>query len=275
MALKKEAIEAIAKLAKIKADDLQAAIADEKEVDLSIPENLTTLSEDEISTLKKNEYKNGKESGVEMAVKEVKQELNLDFQGKSVKGLVEAATKKAIEDAKIPANEKVAELQKKVETLQSTVQEQDKKLAEKDSEVAGVKLKSELFKHIPAGASLENEEVIELMKLKGYGFEMKDGKVIATLNGEAIADKLSNAVPVKDIMTDFLKEKKLLADDGSGGNDDPKGRGAGSGKPPVKFTKLSEIKEKFKSEGKSTLGVEFNEAVQKAVADYKEFDMQS
>ncbi len=275
MALKKEAIEAIAKLAKIKADDLQAAIADEKEVDLSIPENLTTLSEDEISTLKKNEYKNGKESGVEMAVKEVKQELNLDFQGKSVKGLVEAATKKAIEDAKIPANEKVAELQKKVETLQATVQDQDKKLAEKDTEVAGVKLKSELFKHIPAGASLENEEVIELMKLKGYGFEMKDGKVIATLNGEAIADKLSNAIPVKDIMTDFLKEKKLLADDGSGGNGDPQGRGAGSGKPPVKFTKLSEIKAKFQAEGKSTLGVEFNEAVQKAVADNKEFDMQS
>lgn len=273
MALKKETIEAIAKLTKIKADDLQAAIADEKEVDLSIPDNLTALTEDEISTLKKNEYKNGKESGVEMAVKEVKQELNLDFQGKSVKGLVEAATKKAIEDAKIPANEKVAELQKKVETLQATVQDQDKKLSEKDNEVAGVKLKSELYKHIPAGASLENDEVIELMKLKGYGFEMKDGKVISTLNGEAISDKLSNAIPVKDVITGFLKEKKLVAD--GSGDDDVKGRGAGSGKPPVKFTKLSEIKAKFQAEGKSTLGMEFNEAVQKAVADNKEFDMQS
>lgn len=274
MALKKETLEAIAKLTKTKVEDLQAAIADEKEVDLSIPDNLTVLSEDEISTLKKNEYKNGKESGVEMAVKEVKQELNLDFQGKSVKGLVEAAQKKAIEDAKIPANEKVAELQKKVETLQATVQDQDKKLSEKDNEVAGVKLKSELYKHIPAGASLENDEVIELMKLKGYGFEMKDGKVVATLNGEAISDKLSNAIPVKDVISGFLKEKKLIADEGAAGGD-PQGRGAGAGKPPVKFTKLSEIKAKFAAEGKSTLGMEFNEAVQKAVADNKEFDMQS
>lgn len=271
MALKQETLEAIAKLTKIKADDLKAAIENKDEVDLAVDEKLTALSEDEITTLKNNEYKNGKEKGVEMAVKGVKEKLNLDFQGKTVEGLVEAAQKKAIEDAKVPANEQVKELQTKIATLQNTITEQDSKLAEKDKEVQGVKLSGELFKNIPAGASLENEEVIELMKLKGYGFEMKDGKLVASLNGQAISDKLSNPVPVKDVIEGFLKDKKLIADGAGGGN--PEGRGAGGGKAPVKYTKLSELKTRFQSEGKSLLGQEFNEAVQKAVTENKDFDM--
>ena len=270
MALKEEALKAIAKLTKTKVEDLKAAIENKDEVDFPVDDKLAVYTEDEIKVLKTNEYKNGKESGVEMAVKEVKQELNLDFQGKSVKGLVEAAQKKAVEDAKIPEAEKVKELNTKLATLQQTITEQDKKLADKDKEVSTVKLNGELFKNIPTGAALENDEVIELMKLKGYSFEMKDGKLVASVNGEALNDKLSNPLPVKDVISGFLKEKKLIADDSGGG--DPGGRGGG-GKPPVKFAKLSEIKAEFKKDNKSELGQEFAAAVQKAMADNKDFDM--
>ncbi len=114
MALKTEAIEAIAKLTKIKAEDLKAAIESKDEVDLAVDEKLTVLTEDEVTTLKNNEYKNGKEKGVEMAVKATKEKLNLDFQGKTVDGLVEAAQKKAVEEAKVPVNDKVKELETKL-----------------------------------------------------------------------------------------------------------------------------------------------------------------
>lgn len=268
MALKPEAIEKIAKLTKIKTEDLKAAIENKDKVDLEVDEKLTTFTEDEVTTLKNNEYKNGKEKGVEMAVKATKEKLNLDFQGKTVDGLVEAAQKKAVEEAKIPETEKVKELQTKVTTLQKTIEEQDKKIAEKEKEVGTVKLNSELFKNIPAGAALENDEIIELMKLKGYGFETKDGKLVAIKDGQPLNDKVANPLPVKDVISGFLKEKKLITDE----PEEPGGRG-GNPKPPVKFTKLSEVKAKFKAEGKSELGAEFSEAVQKAVAENKDFDM--
>lgn len=275
MALKTEAIEAIAKLTKIKAEDLKAAIENKDEVDLAVDEKLTVLNDTELQTVKSNSYEEGKVAGVDISIKDIRKELNLDFQGKTIKGLVEAAQKKAVEEAKIPETEKVKELQTKVTTLQKTVEDQDAKILEKDKEVSNVKLNSELFKNIPAGAALENDEVIELMKLKGYGFESKDGKVIVTKDGQPLVDKVTNPVPAKDVISGFLKEKKLIADEGEGeGGGGPEGRGGG-GKAPVKFTKLSEVKAKFKAEGKSELGSEFSEAVQKAVADNKDFDMNS
>lgn len=268
--LKQATLEAIAKLAKIKPEDLKAAIEDEKEADLAVDEKVQSFTEDELGTLKSNSYKEGKTAGVEIAVKDVKEELKLEFQGKSVKGLVEAAQKKAVEDAKIPANEQVKELTTKLATLQNTITEQDKKLADKEQEVEGIRIKSELYKVIPAGGTLENDEVIELMKLKGYAFEQKDGKTVVKLNGEVQNDKLGNPLAAKDIITGFMKEKKLIADESGGGG--PEGRG-GDTKPPVKFTKFSELKKHYESKGISTMGQEFNEAVQKAVADNKDFDM--
>lgn len=271
MALKKETIDLIAKLTKTKAEDLQTAIAAEGEVDFAVSDKLTVLADDEMTTLKANSYKEGKTAGVEIAVKETKQKLNLDFQGKTVEGLVEAASKKAVEDAKIPANEQVIELQKKVTALQTTVTEKETAIANLQTETEKVKLRGELFKDIPAGAALGNDEIVGLMELNGYSFEMKEGKLVTKLKGETVADHLQNPKPVKDIIGGFLKDKKLIAD-GDGGAD-PAGRGAGSGKPPVKFTKLSELKAHFESQKKSLLGAEFNEAVEKARAENKDFDL--
>lgn len=269
MALKKEAIALIAKLTKIKTEDLEAAITNKDEVEITIDDKLTTFTEDEVSTLKNNEYKSGKEKGVEMAVKEVKDEFKLEFQGKTVKGLVEAAQKKAIDDAKISPDKKVTELTEKVTTLQTTVQEYETKLKEKDTEVASVKINGELFKNVPAGTTLDPDEVIGIMKLKGYDFQMKDGKLVAIKDGKEVQDKVANPVPVKDVIAEFVKEKKL------GGTDPvpPGGRGGNDPKPPAKFGTLSEIKKHFTEQGKSVLGTEFAEAVSQAAKDNKEFQM--
>lgn len=267
--LKKETIALIAKLTKTKEADIEAAIKDEKEVDVEIDEKLTPFSEDEIIQLKNNEYKNGKEKGVEMVVKETKEKLKLDFQGKTIDGLVEAAKKQALEDAKIEPEKKVKELQEKVTTLQATVQEQETKLKEKDTEVSTVKINGELFKNVPAGTTLEADEVIGIMKLKGYDFKLEDGKLVALKDGKVLQDKVANPLPVRQVIEEFVTEKKLVGAQ----EPDPGGRGGGSGKPPVKFSKLSEVKKHFEDNKKSLLGQEFAETVAKAAAENKEFVM--
>ena len=272
MALKKETLALIAGLTKLKPEDLEAAIKDEKEVDLTIDDKLTAFTEDEITTLKTNEFKRGSVSAVEIAVKDVKAKQGLDFTGKTIEGLIEAANKKALTDAKIEPAKQVQELTEKITNLQKTVTDQEKALADKDTEVTGVKINGELFKHIPAPGendpAIGADEVIQLMKVSGYDFKLENGALIPYKDGKQLHDKLSNARPVKDVIGDFVKERKLRTETPT-----PEGRGGGDGKPGSKAGTLSELRKKFEAEGKSVLGVEFAEAVQKAAAENKEFAM--
>lgn len=270
MAIKKEALTKIAELVKVPVADLEAAIKDEKEVDVAIPEGLTVFEGEELTTLKTNEYSKGKTAGEELAVKEVKTKMGLEFTGKKVEGLVEAATKKALDDAKLTPDKKVAELTEKLNKVQTTAQELETKLAEKDKEVSQVKLSTELMKNVPAGTTLDAEDVLTLMKSKGYEFEMKDGALVATKDGKVVEDKVAKPLAVKDVITEFAKERKLIADEGK--TDPPGGRGgAGSGAGATKWTKLSEVKKHFEEQGKSVNGQEFNDAIMKAKTDNPEF----
>ncbi len=273
MALKADDIKKLAELAKIKPEDLTAAITAEAETDINVPADLHVYSEAEVTQLKNNEYKNGKEKGVEMAVKDTKEKLGLDFTGKTIDGLVDAAQKKAIADAKMDPDKKVTELTEKITNLQNTVAEQEKKLAEKETEVSGVRVNSEVFKHIPAfgenAPALGQEEVLQLMKANGYDFKLENGKVVAIKDGKSILDKVSNPVEIKDVVTGFLKEKKLITSD----PEVPGGRGGGSGGGPAKYATLSELKKSFNDSGKSLLGQEFSEAVSKAAKDNPDFAM--
>lgn len=270
--LKKEDIQRLATLTKIPVADLEKAITDKEEVALTIAEKLEAFTPEEVTTLKANEYKSGKEAGVEMAVKDTKEKLGLTFNGKSIESLVDAATKKALDDAKVTPDAKVKELETKLTTLQGTVKEYETKLADKETEVSGIRVNSELYKHIPSlgekGPALTADEVINLMKANGYEFKQEDGAVITYKGGKALTDKLSNNLPVKDVVNEFIKEKKLVAEEGA-----PGGRGGSDKTPAGKAGKLSELKKEFTEKGKSLLGTEFSEAVSQAAKDNKDFVM--
>lgn len=272
MSLKKETLQRIAVLTKVKVEDLEAAIKDDKEVDVAIDEKLTVMSETEVTTLKTNEYNSGKSKGVEMAVKETKEKLELDFQGKTIDGLIEAHKKKVLDEAKINPEKKVTDLEQKVLTLQKTITEQEKTIAEKETEVTGVKINGELMKHIPSfgeeGPALGSDDVIAMMNRNGYEFKLENGKVVPYKDGKQLQDKLSNPREAKEVVSDFLKQKKFITDDKT-----PAGRGSGDKRPASKAGTLTELKDKFKAEGKSLLGSEFSAAVEAAAKENKDFDM--
>lgn len=267
--LKQETITKIESLLKIKG--LSDAIKAEAETDIEIPE-LSVYDAAELETLKNNEYKNGKEKGVEMAVKDAKEKLSLDFQGKSIDGLLSSYQKKVLEDARIEPAEKVKELNEKVTTLQNTVKEYETKLAEKDNEVVSTKVNSELYKHIPQlgenGPALGQDDVIQLMKLKGYEFKFEEGKIVPYKDGRQMQDKMSNPLQAKDVVDTFMKETKLVTSQPA-----PSGRGGTSNAPSNKPGSLKELKDQFAAQNKSTLGVEFKQAVDQAVKDNPEFKM--
>lgn len=271
--LSEKQLTALATLAKVEPAKLKAAIADEKEVEVELADDLTAFTTAEVTTLKENEYKRAKTASVEIAIKDVKKEMGLEFQEKTLKGLIEAAQKKAVDDAKLPADKKVSELTEKLTTLQKTVQEQEKTISDKDQQVQEVKLGAELAKAVPAGTSLAPDEVVGLMKLNGYEFKMEDGKLVAHKDGKPMQDKVTNPLPVSDVIAEFAKTKKLIADDGGGGGGDPQGRKKVNNGQNPKPTKLSELIAQYKETGKSTQGSEFMAEAERLAAENKDFDM--
>jgi hypothetical protein len=263
--LKQETIQKIEKLLKI--TGLAEAIKDEAETDITIDDKLSIFSEEEVTTLKSNSYKEGKKAGVEMEVDDIKKELGLEFTGKTVKGLITAHKEHVIKEANITPNEKVKELETKLQTVQKTVQDQEKLLADKDNEVVSTKVNTELYKHIPApkedGPAFDQDDIIYKMRREGYDFKLEGGKVIPYKDGNKLTDKLSNDLPVKDVVSTFLKEKKLIASD----TPITGGRGGGDKRPAGKPGSVTDIKKEFEAQGKSTLGSEFNAAVQEAAKD--------
>lgn len=269
--ISKATLQKIASLLKIKAEDLETAQSDTAEKDVEIGE-LATYSADELTTLKNNEYNAGKRNGVEMAVKESKEKLGLDFQGKSIDGLIEAASKKALADAKIDPSQKDKELNDKITNLQNTVKEYEKKLSEKDIEVEGIKTSSELSGYIPApvkdGVQYNQKEILSIMQANGYDFVRENGKLVVKKDGQLMQDKLSNPQQPADVIKGFMTERNYIKTEQELG-----GHGGSDKKPGSKAVKLSELKQQFASDGKSLLGEEFNTAVQAAVKEYPEFDM--
>lgn len=266
--LKKEQVEALGKLLGI--DNLAAAIADEKEVDIAIPEAELYTAE-QLTTLKANERKSAGAAAVEIAVKDFKAKAGLEFTGKTLDGLATAISEKALADAKIEPEKKVKELQDKLATVQATATEFETKLKAKDDEIASVKLHGELVKAVPGGTLLEPDEIITLMKAKGYEFKQEDGKMVVYKDGEPQRDKLANALPVADVVKTFATEKKLIGE----GDPDTKGGRGGAGKPAAggAITSASQLAAKYKADGKNLQGAEFMDELNRLAAANKEFVM--
>lgn len=271
--IKKEVIAKLSALAKVKVEDLTAALEGTEEKDIEISDKVISFTDDEVTTLKNNEYKKGKSDGIEIEVKKFKEEKGLDFQGKTLEGLAEALTKKTLADAKIEPNKQIEELNTKLTNLQKTVQEKERLLEQKEGEVTRVKTNNELYKVVPQVEGLDPDDVVGLMERKGYEFKMDNGKVVVHKDGNLLIDKLSNAIAPKDAISEFVKEKGFGIKAGDGKT--PGGRGGGDGISGGKPTKVSELKKKFESEGKSLIGEEFQAAVKAAIADNADFDLNS
>lgn len=274
--LKKDQIAQIAKFLKIKETDLQTAIADEKEVDLTLPE-ISTFTTDELATRDKNQksqgYNEGKTTGVEMLIKEQKEKHGLEFEGKDVDKLIDSIKTKTLTDAKLSPDKKVEELNKALETVQSNLIVLQTEKSELENKLKTQSLNSSILSVFPANriATLKDDESLLLLQ-REYTFVEEDGKLVAKKGNEIVRDKTTQApLEVKDVIADYFKTRNWLSEEDPG-NTDKTGRGGNNGKPVV-YLKLSDIEKSFTEQGKSLTGEEFNQAVAEASKSNANFDL--
>jgi hypothetical protein len=277
MALKAETKKKIASFLKIKEADFETALKDEKEVDLTLPEDLNVFTKEELEARDESQQKEGEKTGMEKGIKAVKKAAGLpdDAPSKDPVKVAQAIIDKTNTEAKVKPDEKVTQLTDQVKVLQE-------KLGEKDTEVANWKGKaedastnSEILAAFPKDrdSKLTDKQYLTLLKAD-YTFKTVDGKVqVIDADGKPLRDpKTTNPLNLSDGVNHIFTNNKWIGEDDGDGKT-PEGRGGKDTKHTGKFTKFSELKKSFVDQGKSIQGEEFQEAIEKAVKDYPEFSM--
>lgn len=266
--LTQELLTKLAALAKIEPKLLQDAISSTEEVAIEIPDLMTftkTEIESRDNVKKGNGYADGKKAGLEMAVKEVKEEYQLEFEGKDLKSLIDNYGKKVLADAKIAPKEHEETITK----LRATISEFEGKLTAKDNEVKAIALETEVLSLLPENAKgLSKKETLTLLKANGYDFTKEEGKLLVTKDGvKMVDDKLQTPIDATTAINSIYSEREWA------GKSAATGRGGGSSNVTITHTKLSEVEKEWKDSGKSLNGEEYSAHIQSLVKADPAFDM--
>lgn len=267
--LPKATIEKISKLLKVKAEDLTAAIAAEAETDVPISDDISLFTTDEVKRLKSNSYNEGKEAQSEMIVKEYKEKLGLSFTGKTMDALMEAHAEHITTKAGAAPDEKLKELNTKIEALTKANTEYENKVKGLESKMAESAIEMDVFSSftLPTGEdapAYSQKEIKTLAEVNGYSFKKNaSGQTVVYKGDELQATKTGDPKPLGEFFNEFMVSKRIIVEDPAAAGGRARRNSSGGGA----IKSLSQLKAKFENEGKSLNGEEFNAAYTEAMKD--------
>lgn len=188
-----------------------------------------TAYEERIANIKKESAT----VAIETAVKEQRNNLGLDFQGKTIENLVSAIKAKSESESKIEPEEKYKTLKTEFDGLLSKLNEKDAEFNSFKTQIEKTntlnEIKGEFTKYIPDNVLVSKSTIFTEAKEKGFSFEKEDGKiVIKDTNGNVLKDDNYSPISVKDWVTTFSTPYLAKVEGGAGKGDDTGDGKAGS-----------------------------------------------
>jgi len=250
-------------------EEITKAITEKKE-SIEIKSDLVIRSSADETTFAENKRKEGISVGAEIGRKELIKGLGIDGEGihksdessiKAIKSFSEGLVSKALEDAKIEPNTKIAEKDKDILTLKGTIEtltNQNRDLNDTFKSFKNTQLiTSSLSNEIPDNVLLPKNDTLTLMQSKIKLDVDENGNVFGIgKDGQPLKDANLNLLPVKDIAAAFFNENNQLLKVSSGGAGGVDSAGSGGKQSIDDFTK------EMKEAGNSANGPEFNRIIQ-------------
>ena len=190
------------------------------------------IYEERIANLKANSATMAKE----VAVKEIKKALGLEFEGKNETLLIDALKNK-FETIK---SEVVKDPEKRYLDLKADFDKLQGNLLSKETEFETFKtnitkqqelneIKNDFTKHIPDNTLVSKATIFTEAKEKGFSFEREEGKTVIKQNGEVLKDeKTLSPIGLDSWVKTFVAPYIKGVDGGSGKKDDVPPAKAGS-----------------------------------------------
>lgn len=173
-------------------------------------------------------------AGIEIAVKEARKNLGLDFTGKTVENLIEAVKVKTLQDAQIEPAEQLKTAMKDIDTLKGTIATVTAEKEQIQNQFHGFKTESivnnTIASLIPENTALPKEDMAILLKNK-MKFEVDEMNrvVVRGLDGEVMKNQTTlDPLQPKDVLKTFFDQNPTYlkgASGGAGGSDSAGGSG--------------------------------------------------
>ena len=224
--LNEEQIKALEQKLHLEDGTLANAISSEEEVNIDLPE-LTIRTAEQEEQYATNLRSEAKTAGVEMAIKGVRNDLGLDFQGKTMDNLLEAHKAKVLADAKSELGEpdkKITELQKDLDTVRQNLQA---KTTELENVQAGIQkerdqmaIDQKILSAMPKNLTLSQDDALLLFKNK-HSIEKTDNSLVISRDGQQLKDKTTaSPLSLDAVLTDWSTPYMQKPAGGSGGSDE-------------------------------------------------------
>jgi len=268
MTIKKDDLASIEKAMKIEEGTLQTAIDNDEEVEVKLTEDLVIFTKEEDETRLNNIRAESKTAGLEMGIKEKRNELDLKFEGKTLDNLLEASNKNAVDqalaDAKIEPDKKIIELEGDKTKLQGTITELTDKVTGLEGNIKKTgeqaQIDTTLLSHIPENTTIPKGDIMLLFKSKHQVSLTSEGVMEISKDGEILKDDTRNPLLAKDVVTQFSDTFIKKPEGGAGGDDDPAGGAGGEGS-------MEAFIEEMKEKEIPANSMKFNEELQKRIKD--------
>lgn len=224
----------IEKALKLEEGSLAAAISSEEEVNISIPKNLVIRTSDEVELREKNLKETSKQAGIEIAIKNARNDLGLEFEGKTMDNLLSAYKDKLTDELTSEPNALIDGLKKDKEKFQSILKEKDNQIETLNNSITSIKNQSVIessviraFGNVTEGVktSIPTQDIRDLFLLKNK-IDIQDGKTVVIKDGEVIQDPTTlEPVSLDSVAGEFIKSYIQTPTGGKGGTDNPNGTG--------------------------------------------------
>ncbi|MBS1915670.1 MAG: hypothetical protein JST87_05295 [Bacteroidetes bacterium] len=275
MPISKKTLQKIATLLKLDQAKVDAAAADEKEVDLEIADDLSVFNKTEITARDKNGYDSGKKAGEEMLAKKIKKDHAIDITGDDMDKVIDAIINKAKAEANANPDARVTEMETTLKKAKTELEKANLKIEKLEVEKETSLTNQKLLSHFPSNRidTMTNDELLTLVNSR-IKIVKKDGKEVVVKDGEEVLDKSLNPVPVKDAIAQYFTERKWIKEE----QQNRSGRGGGNSNPQGganKFQKMSEVTKYLQDNGINIQGEKAMQIISAAKKENPQLDMNS
>lgn len=228
----------------IKDADLQKGL-EEKTTVMDLAPDVIVRTKDQDNKFVENMKKDARIEGVEIAVKKTREELGLEFTGKSIKDLSTAISEKAVKEAGLNPDEKVvkltATLTEKEAALNAAIQRATDAEANTKALKSSFRIEKELDNYIPKNTLLPAEDIKTILKSK-LSFRENENGVLESVdsNGNVMKNPTTaDLLPMKDVVESFFRDNihYLKEVEGGAGGGNSKGGGTGGKQTVEEFNK--------------------------------------
>jgi hypothetical protein len=246
-------------------EDITKSI-EEAKTEITIESDFLIRNKDEEFQFVANMKKDARIEGVEIAVKQTREKLGLDFTGRSMEALLTAHESKIVSESTIEPDKKNAQLLSDVDLLKKSINTLTEEKQGIESMFSDYKKKDVILKSIesslPKNLVIPQEDMINLINSK-IKFDVEEGVVVSRNFDGSIKKNSTTLDPLnpKSVIDSFFNENPHYLT-GAGG-----GAGGGDSAQKGGIKTMDQFIEDSEKEGKNISSPEFIKEVEAGIAN--------